>query len=154
MIYITIPVTTVTITPTGAISGVYNVNGKHIFVLQIPVVLLLQWYTYYYLNHSTSDNNANNSSWWQQCGRYYRRRDTDIYMYYTFSRHLPGYSGILEDRRWPIKQHHNHHNNMETSLYHIVVWCIQGEMLITTKLSPMKLLILRGDWRLNQTHYI
>jgi len=38
---------------------------------------------------------------------------------------------------------------METSLYHLVVWCIQGEMLITTKLSSVKLLILMGDRKLN-----
>jgi hypothetical protein len=56
-----------------------------------------------------------------------------------------GFSGILEDRTRPIKQHHSHHNKMETSLYHQVVWCIQGEMLITTKLSSVKLLILMGE---------
>jgi hypothetical protein len=36
------------------------------------------------------------------------------------------------------------------SLYHLVVWCIQGQMLITTKLSSVKLLILKGDRKLNQ----
>jgi hypothetical protein len=62
---------------------------------------------------------------------------------------LPGYSGILEDRMWPVKQHHNHHDKMETNLYHLAVWCIQGKMLITTKISSVKLLILRGDKQLN-----
>jgi hypothetical protein len=33
----------------------------------------------------------------------------------------------------------------ETSLYHLVFWYIEGEMVITTKISSVKLLILRGD---------
>ena len=62
---------------------------------------------------------------------------------------LPEYSCILENRTWPVKQHHNHQNKMETSLYHLVVWGIQGERLTTTQLSSGKLLILRRDRKLN-----
>ena len=62
---------------------------------------------------------------------------------------LPGYCGILVDRTWPINRHHTIHYKGLTSLYHLVVWCIQGGMLITTKLCSVKLLTLRGDGKLN-----
>ena len=86
IIYIKVPVTTVTITPAGDNNVVYIIEGEtHTCTCTTDSSRPTAWiqlYNYYYLYYSTSDNNDNHSSWWQQCTRYYRRRVKYIYMYY------------------------------------------------------------------------
>jgi hypothetical protein len=66
IIYITVPVTTVTITPTGASSVVDIVMVGNIFACTLDSsrsAVWIQWYNYYYLYYSTGDNSDNHSSW-------------------------------------------------------------------------------------------
>jgi hypothetical protein len=49
---------------------------------------------------------------------------------------LPGYSAILEDRMWPIKQHHNHHNKMETSLSPLNIHSFTEDNFVVINISP------------------
>ena len=65
-IHITVPVTTVTITPSGDNNVVYSVEGESQTCTcttdsSRPAVWI-QWYNYYYLYYSTSDNSDNHSS--------------------------------------------------------------------------------------------
>jgi hypothetical protein len=68
-IYITVPVTTVTITPSGDNNVVYIVEGETqtftctTYFSRPATWIQSQWYNYYYLYYSTSDNSDNHSSW-------------------------------------------------------------------------------------------
>jgi hypothetical protein len=67
IIYITVPVTTVTITPAGDNNVVDIIEGETQTFTCItdssrPAVWI-QWYNYYYLYYSTGDNSDNHSSW-------------------------------------------------------------------------------------------
>ena len=66
-IFITVPVTTMAITPAGDNNVVYNIEGEtQTFTCNTdssrPAVWI-QWYNYYYLYYSTSVKCDNHSSW-------------------------------------------------------------------------------------------
>jgi hypothetical protein len=68
-IYITVPVTTVTITPSGDNNVEYIVEGETQTLTcttdftRPATWIQCQWYNYYYLYYSISDNSDNYSSW-------------------------------------------------------------------------------------------
>ena len=67
IIYITGPVTTVTITPAGDNNVVDIIEGQtQIFTCTTDScrpAAWIEWYNYYYLYYSTSDHSDNHSSW-------------------------------------------------------------------------------------------
>jgi O-acetyl-ADP-ribose deacetylase (regulator of RNase III) len=67
IIYITVPVTTVAITPAGENNVVYIIEGEtQTFACTTASSRPATWiqlYNYYYLYYSTSDNSDNHSSW-------------------------------------------------------------------------------------------
>jgi O-acetyl-ADP-ribose deacetylase (regulator of RNase III) len=67
IIYITVPVTKVTITPAGENNAVYIIEGEtQTFTCTADSsrpATWMQWYNYYYLYYSTSDHSDNHSSW-------------------------------------------------------------------------------------------
>jgi hypothetical protein len=67
IIYITVPVTTVTNTPAGDNNAVHIVEGEtQTYICTTDCSRPAAWmqlYNYYYLYSSTSDNSDNHSSW-------------------------------------------------------------------------------------------
>ena len=67
IIYITVPVTTVRITPASDNNVVDIIEGETQSITcttdSSRPAAWIQWYNYYYLYYSTSDNSDNHSSW-------------------------------------------------------------------------------------------
>jgi hypothetical protein len=67
IIYITVPVTTVIITPGGDNNVVYILEGQIWIVTCVAdssrAASWIQWYNYYFLYFSTGENSDNHTSW-------------------------------------------------------------------------------------------
>ena len=67
IIYITVPVTTVRITPTGDNNVLDIIEGETqtftCITYSSSIAAWIQWYNYYYLYYSTGDNSDNHHSW-------------------------------------------------------------------------------------------
>jgi hypothetical protein len=67
IIFISVPVSTITISPAGDNYAVDIIEGEtHTFTCtrdSSRPAAWIQWYTYHYLYDSTSDNSDNHSSW-------------------------------------------------------------------------------------------